>query len=79
MFLVEPHQLLFIYAGLGIAVIGFAALIHTRRRSARERAALQEMMQCGMCAFRFRNTTQMVHPRCPSCGALVERKRHSTL
>jgi predicted RNA-binding Zn-ribbon protein involved in translation (DUF1610 family) len=79
MFRVEPHQLLFIYAGLGLAVIFLAALLHTKRRSGRERAAMREMIKCGLCAFRFRDETRMVHPRCPNCGALVERKRHSAL
>ena len=79
MFHVEPHQLLFIYAGLGIVVIAITALLHARRRSAKERAALREVVKCNLCAFRFRNTTGLLHPRCPNCGALVERKRISTL
>jgi len=79
MFRVEPHQLLFIYAGLGLAVILIAALLHARRRAALERGALREMVKCSLCAFRFRNTTNLVHPRCPNCGALVERKPLSSL
>jgi hypothetical protein len=79
MFRVEPHQLLFIYAGLGIGVIVVAALLHARRRAAIERAALRDVVKCGLCAFRFRNTNGLVHPRCPSCGALVERKRLPSL
>ena len=79
MFRVEPHQLLFIYAGLGLAVIFLAAFLHARRRSALERAALNEMLKCGLCAYRFRNTSGLLHPRCPNCRALVERKPHSKL
>jgi hypothetical protein len=79
MFRVEPHQLLFIYAGVGVALIFVAALLHTLRRVRVERNALRGTMKCGMCAFHFRDGTGMVHPRCPECGALVERKRHSAL
>jgi predicted Zn-ribbon and HTH transcriptional regulator len=79
MFRVEPHQLLYIYAATGVALIFLAALLHTIRRVRREREGLSGVAKCGMCAFRFRDRTGMVHPRCPQCGALVERRRHSAL
>lgn len=79
MFRLEPHQLLFVYAGLGIALVFIAALIHTIRRARRERAALRDVMRCGMCGFQFRNERQLVTPRCPNCGSLVEKKRQSSL
>jgi hypothetical protein len=79
MFRVEPHQLLFIYAGAGVALISVASLLHTARRVRMERNGLRGVVKCGMCAFHFRDAAGMVHPRCPQCGALVERKRHSAL
>ena len=79
MFRVEPHQLLYIYAGLGVLLVFIAALVHTARRYRREREGLRNVLKCGMCAFRFRNEKNLVHPRCPNCGSLVERKRSSML
>lgn len=79
MFRVEPHELLFIYAALGVALVFLTAFIHTIRRARRERAILEDMMRCGICAFQFRNANNLVTPRCPNCGALVEQKRHSAL
>lgn len=79
MFRLEPHQLLYVYAGLCLLVILIAALVHTARRARSERAALRNVLKCGMCAFRFRNENGLLHPRCPNCGSLVERRRQSRL
>ena len=79
MFRVEPHELLFVYAALGVALVFLTALIHTIRRARRERAALRSVMRCGMCGFQFRNDRKLVTPRCPNCNRLVEQKRHSSL
>ena len=79
MFRLEPHQLLFVYAGLGVAFIFLAALFNTLRRTRREREAMRDLMKCGMCAFQFRNASGMVHPRCPNCGSLVEARPLSHL
>lgn len=79
MFRVEPHQLLFVYAALGVAFIFLVALIHTIRRTRQERSALRNLLHCGMCGFEFRNEHNLVNPRCPNCEALVDPKRKSGL
>ena len=79
MFRVEPHQLLYVYAAIGVFAVFIAALVHTIRRFRRERETMRGVMKCGMCAFQFRNDKNLVHPRCPNCGALVEKRRPSRL
>ena len=79
MFRVEPHQLLYVYAGIGVLVVFIAALVHTVRRVRREREGMHGVMKCGICAVQFRNDKNLVHPRCPNCGALVEKRRPSRL
>ena len=79
MFRVEPHQLLYIYAALGVGAVAVAALLHAIRRAKRERAALRGVVKCGLCAFHFKDERRMVHPRCPNCGALVEARPLSRL
>jgi predicted Zn-ribbon and HTH transcriptional regulator len=79
MFRLEAHQLIFVYAGIGIVGVLLIAAMHAISRARRERAALLEFFKCGICAFQFRNSTGLVHPRCPNCDALVERKRPSRL
>jgi hypothetical protein len=79
MFRLEAHQLLYVYTGLGVAVVLIGAMIHGISRIRRERAALQDVVKCGMCAFQFRNVKSLVHPRCPNCGSLVEVKQQSRL
>jgi predicted Zn-ribbon and HTH transcriptional regulator len=79
MFRLEPHQLLYVYAALGVALVFAVAFLHNLARTRRERSAQLNVLKCGMCAFQFRNERQLVHPRCPNCGALVERKPISRL
>ena len=79
MFRLEPHQLLYVYAALGVAAVFAVAFLHNLARTRRERSAHRDVLKCGMCAFQFRNDRQLVHPRCPSCGALVEQKPLSQL
>ncbi len=79
MFRLQIHELLYVYAGLTLTVILFAACVHNFRRTGREKAARQTLLKCRLCAFEFTDTTGAVLPRCPNCQALTERKRLSQL
>lgn len=79
MFRLQLHELLFVYSGVCLLVILAAACIHNFRRSTRERSARRNLLKCRLCAFEFTETTDIVLPRCPNCGALTERKTLSQL
>jgi predicted Zn-ribbon and HTH transcriptional regulator len=79
MFQFTLHQVIFVYAGLCIAVIAIAVALHSLLRTRRERAALRLVLKCGFCAFEFRDDTTTTLPRCPRCHGLVERRRLSGL
>ena len=79
MFQFSLHQLLFVYGGLCVVVIGVLVLFQSLRRTRRERAALRNVLKCGFCAFEFREESNTVLPRCPRCNGLVERRRVSGL
>ena len=79
MFRLELHQLLFAYTGFCLAVVFLAAWIHNLRRTRREYLAIRDLAKCSLCAFEFRDTTETALPRCPRCGALVNRDRLSRL
>jgi predicted Zn-ribbon and HTH transcriptional regulator len=79
MFQFTLHQLPFVYAGLSIAAIAIAVLLHNLRRTRRERAALRHVLKCTFCAFEFRDETTTILPRCPRCRGLVERRKLSRL
>jgi hypothetical protein len=79
MFRLEAHQLLYVYTGLGVAIVLIGAMLHGISRIRRERSALRNVVKCGMCAFQFRNVNGLVHPRCPNCASLVEQKEQSRL
>ena len=50
-----------------------AWLLNEYRRSKRERAAFQHVIQCRLCSFEFEDQGQEVLSRCPRCGSLNER------
>ena len=79
MFRLDLHELLFVYAGLCLAVILLAACLHNFHRSSRERAARRALLKCRLCAFEFSDNSEDVLPRCPNCRALTERGRLSQL
>lgn len=79
MFRLQIHQLLYVYGGVTLVVILFAACMHNFRRSAREKAARRELLKCRLCAFEFSDQSGAVLPRCPNCQALTERRRLSHL
>ena len=79
MFRLQLHQLIFVYAGFCLAIILLAAWFHNMRRTRRDRAALHDLMKCGLCAYEFRDETEAAIPRCPNCNALVERRHLSRL
>jgi predicted Zn-ribbon and HTH transcriptional regulator len=79
MFRLELHELLFVYAGLCLGVILLAAFLHNLRRTRREGLALRGLVKCHLCAFEFRDDTGADLPKCPGCGALVNRDRISQL
>jgi len=79
MFRLELHQLLYAYTGFCLAIVLIAACLHNMRRSHREHLALRHLLKCGLCAFEFRDTSGTELPRCPRCGALVNRDRISRL
>ncbi len=79
MFRLQLHELIFVYAGLCLAIIFLAAWFHNMRRTRRDRAGLHDLLKCGLCAYEFQDETKSVLPRCPHCNALVERRRLSRL
>lgn len=79
MFRLELHELLFVYAGLSLAIILLAACLHNFRRSSRERTARRELLKCRLCAFEFTDHSGTVLPRCPNCQALTEKRPLSGL
>ena len=79
MFRLELHQLLFVYIGLSLGAVLLAAWLHNLRRTRRESFALRGILKCRLCAFEFRDESHTEIPRCPRCGALVNRERLSHL
>ncbi len=79
MFRLELHEMLFVYTGLCLAIVLLAAVLHNVRRSRREALALRDLAKCHLCAFEFRDDTGAELPKCPCCGALVNRERLSQL
>lgn len=79
MFRLELHQLLFVYAGLCLGIVLLAAVLHNVRRNRRESLAVRTLVKCHLCAFEFRDDTGEDLPKCPCCGALVNRDRLSRL
>lgn len=79
MFRLELHELLFVYAGLCLGIILLASILHNLRRTRREELAMRGLLKCHLCAFEFRDDTGADLPKCPSCGALVNRDRISQL
>jgi uncharacterized paraquat-inducible protein A len=79
MFRLDLHELLFVYTGLALGIVLLAAWMHNLRRTRHERHALRDLVKCRLCAFDFRDESATERPRCPRCGALVNRERLSTL
>jgi len=79
MFRLDLHELLFAYSGLSLGIILLAAVLHNIRRTRRESAAVREIVKCRLCAFEFRDETGAELPKCPCCGALVNRDAVSRL
>lgn len=79
MFRLELHELLFVYTGLCLGVVLLAAVLHNIRRHRREANAQHGLVKCHLCAFEFRDDTGADLPKCPCCGALVNRDRLSQL
>ena len=79
MFRLELHELLFVYAGLCLGIILLAAVLHNIRRNRRESHAIRNLVKCHLCAFEFRDDTGADLPKCPCCGALVNREPLSSL
>ena len=79
MFRLELHELLFAYTGLCLAIVLLASVLHNVRRNRRERHAQLDVVKCHLCAFEFRDDTGADLPKCPCCGALVNRERLSQL
>ena len=79
MFRLDLHELIFVYAGLCLGIILLASVLHNLRRNRRERHARRDIAKCHLCAFEFRDETGADLPKCPCCGALVNRERLSQL
>jgi hypothetical protein len=79
MFRLALHELLYVYAGLCLGIILLASILHNLRRTRREELAMRGLVKCHLCAFEFRDDTGADLPKCPSCGALVNRDRLSQL
>jgi hypothetical protein len=79
MFRLELHELLFVYVGLCLGIVLLASVLHNIRRNRRERLAQHGLVKCRLCAFEFRDDTGADLPKCPCCGALVNRERLSQL
>ena len=79
MFRLELHELLFVYTGLCLGIVLLASVLHNVRRNRREKSALLGVVKCHLCAFEFRDDTGADLPKCPCCGALVNRDRLSQL
>lgn len=79
MFRLELHELLFVYTGLCLAIVLLASVLHNVRRNRRETLALRDLVKCHLCGFEFRDDTSADLPKCPCCGALVNRDRLSQL
>ncbi len=79
MFRLALHELLFVYTGLCLGIILLASVLHNIRRNRREERALRGLVRCHLCAFEFRDDTGVELPKCPCCGALVNRERMSQL
>ncbi len=79
MFRLDLHELIFVYAGLCLAIILLASVLHNFLRTHRERHAHRGLVKCHLCAFEFRdgNSDELAH--CPCCGAPVNRDRLSQL
>lgn len=65
--------LIFIYLGLSLAVVFGIWMIAELRRGRREKRALQFVVHCVLCAFKFEDKSSTLLPRCPRCGSLNER------
>lgn len=79
MFRLELHELLFVYTGLCLAVILLASALHNLKRTRREGLAHRNLLKCHLCAFEFRDETDADLPKCPACGAPVNREPLSRL
>jgi len=79
MFRLDLHELLFVYAGLCLAIILVASVLHNLRRNHRERLAHRSLLKCHLCALEFRDDTRAELAHCPCCGAPVNRDRLSRL
>jgi hypothetical protein len=79
MFRLELHELLFVYTGLCLGVILLASALHNLKRTRAEELATRNLLKCHLCAFEFRDETDAILPKCPSCGALVNREPVSRL
>ena len=79
MFRLDLHELLFVYAGLCLGIVLLAAALHNIRRNRGETLAVRNLVKCPLCALEFRDDSGADLPKCPSCGALVNRERLSRL
>jgi predicted Zn-ribbon and HTH transcriptional regulator len=79
MFRLDLHELLFVYAGLCLAIIFVASVLHNIRRSRGERLAHRGLVKCHLCAFEFRDSSSSELAHCPCCGAPANRDRVSRL
>ena len=79
MFRLDLHELLFVYAGLCLAIILLASVLHNNRRSRGERLAHRGLVKCHLCAFEFRDSNSAELAHCPCCGAPANRDRVSRL
>ena len=79
MFRLELHELLFVYTGLCLGIVLVAAVLHNLRRNRHESLAMRGLVKCHLCAFEFRDDTGADLPKCPCCGALVNRDELSGL
>jgi hypothetical protein len=79
MFRLELHELLFAYVGLCLGIVLLASVLHNIGRNRREVLAHRNLVKCHLCAFEFRDDTGADFPKCPCCGALVNRERLSQL
>ena len=79
MFRLDLHELLFVYAGLCLAIILVASVLHNIRRNRRERLAHRGLVKCHICAFEFRDDNGSDLAHCPCCGAPANRDPVSRL
>jgi len=79
MFRLELHELIYVYTGLCLVVILIASMLHNLKRTRREQLAMRGLVKCHLCAFQFRDETDAELPKCPACGAPVNREPLSQL